>query len=227
MSRSSLELPLYHERESMINGEQAEKLCFGSSGASIDYTTYKNQARQAILSGITAYENRNGNPVLKKEFALADALNIEIGPTEKHKDPSLSQIGSAIQSGLRNINQEFFLIPTGGRPLDYDYGTDAMICMLSDTIDRKSIARGESPYISLGVTTRDKEAERQRGQGSIPSDIEILFPNTKQELQQLVDTRGMVPYLKEIVFQGQEFYNHKAQGEFNRQSHFIDYRNFI
>ncbi len=217
--------------EHHISGEQAERLFIGDAKSTLKYEEYKNHAMQALQSGSSVFENRNNKAVMKKHIALADALNIDFAQATRHEEPRLSAFAEGINTGLQSIDENYRFVPTGARPVDFDYGADAIIHNGKSLEELKDIARGKLPYTSIGITLTNKKAQSlTQGKNKISSDLEIHIPSNEDIVRFIGDKDlfKLAEFVKEIIARSHQIHTLKQAGDnIDVLDNWISYEDFL
>jgi hypothetical protein len=247
------------QNDVLYSGEIIEKMLFGEALSEPHYESASSRKKQKDDSPYEQYrsflqvhasdpslekiiQNRNDVFVFKKPIALAQALGLysETGLSFQKvpEKPPLPQFSKLIEMSLDMHHQKTYkdtpqkkysFIPTLNTPLDFDYGTDAIIHTAQTTEDFRKLVNGEYPYISLGITCFDKKSHESRtGKTEIQSDVEIFVSNKKalvDRLSNAIQDKKIDPLVLKIILAVTRAittsYQDKAEGK-HTQSQWID-----
>ena len=219
--------------DTFYTGAQLEEKFIGTSGMNFDYQEYRNQMTTLVNSGVPSVEWRNGDAVMKKHLAIAAVLGIEVGGAKIELRQKLAPYAELLQRKLQTLDSSFTFVPTTNSPMDFDYGTDAMIHKAQTDAEKRQIMRGKRPYVSFGVTAADKRlAGKQKGKTVIQSDVEVRLPGKRSEFEKLnSDQFKLDRFLDDIATAVQGAYEKKRQAIAEGKSqhiapHWIDYTDY-
>ena len=229
------------------SGEEIERLLFGKALLTLDYATHSPGENSSPGSRYNQYRSflethagdpsfskilvdRNGTPVFKKPVALAMALGLYsdkgisfVGHPTK---PKLPLFACSLETYLNQRDpsslKRFSFIPTADTPLDFDYGTDAIIHSASSESDYRGLVNNKFPFVSLGVTSFDKRKHQSHTKRTdVHSDIELFVPSTIKFVDRLANpllqSGKFDPLILAIITELAEAISQTLQQKINKQ----------